>query len=59
MSDQVNKEKTKDAKQEEIPELTDEQLDEAAEGSLHASEPATRQFDASSKDPAKWTHHTG
>jgi hypothetical protein len=32
MSDQVNKEQTKDAKQDEITERSDEQLDEAAGG---------------------------
>ena len=34
MSDQVNKEQTKDTKQKKITELTDDQLDEAAGGSL-------------------------
>ena len=37
MSEQVNKEQTKDAKQEEIPELTDDQLDEVAGGVLSLS----------------------
>ena len=32
MSDEVNKEQTKDAQQENITELTDEQLDEASGG---------------------------
>ena len=35
MSDQVNKEQTKAATQEEITELTDDQLGEVAGGGLH------------------------
>ena len=34
MTEKVNQEQTKDAKQENIPELSDEQLDEAAGGAL-------------------------
>ena len=40
MSEEVNNEQTKGAKQEEVPELTDDQLDEVAGGAISGGKAA-------------------